>query len=289
MYICYFDESGFSGSAFDPEQPVCVVAGVLANDYNMSKSVREFEQLIATIRDEQDLAPLPDPRELKGKALYRGDEDWDGVDGATRHLVYAGIIDWLTKRTHRVLYSAIDSEKFLEERDGDNEFATVFSSPYVAAAYQACLTVERRHKGKKKNKGKTLFIFDEQDDGGRHLQDLCADPLEWTCDYCNTKAEDPITQMVDTPLFARSHMSPFIQIADLMAYVLRRYLMLKDFNDDERWDGELTQAEDWVSLLQSRLINACHMYPSNSSGITDFYREVTPRHALELAGAAGLS
>ena len=66
---------------------------------------------------------------------------------------------------------------------------------------------------KEKNKGKTFVIFDEQNNFQDSLEKLVSSPIHG----------EPFEQIFDTVYFGKSQHSKMIQIADLIAGMLRYY------------------------------------------------------------------
>jgi len=58
--------------------------------------------------------------------------------------------------------------------------ATLFEAPYVAGAIHVALSVQKRNQGQKKNKGKTVLIFDEQEAFEGRVEDLIGEPPDFT-------------------------------------------------------------------------------------------------------------
>lgn len=132
MFICYGDESGYTGRRSDPRSPFLVVAGVLVNTYNMHKSQDEFEDIVQTVSDQAGI----DFAELKAKELYGGSGVWSesscGLDGRERQELFRDILLWFSQRRHKVVLSVIDNNAFFNQvEEDDNDILKELQVPYV--------------------------------------------------------------------------------------------------------------------------------------------------------------
>lgn len=172
----------------------------------------------------------------------------------------------------------IDNNRFFDLKDSGNKIADRLGFPYVAGALQIALVIQRHNQGQKKNKGKTILIFDEQRDFENTVEDLIAQPPEFTDAFYGyqPKNKGRLNQIIDTAYFVKSHYSHLIQTADTVAFVSRRYLQLTTYKMPEAYDEELKRIQKWVDMIKTRLIPRTHIYPKGSNEIFEFYRNVAP-------------
>ena len=271
MYLGYIDESGFVGHQPNAEQPVQVVACVLANVYNLHRTMDEFQGTIQFLRDRH--IPL---RESKAGDIYRGRHAWHGV-GIERHQVLTQHFQWLAARGHKLILSIIENQKFFDARNGGDPVATLFQAPYVAGAIHMALSVQKRHQAQKKNKGKTVLIFDEQQAFESRVEDLIGEPPEVTDAFYGYEGEGQrLSQILDTAFFAKSHFASLIQVADTVAFVAGAYLRLVQYGGEQAYVGELQRIIEWINVLRQHLVPASQVYPQRHSAVTDFFRNVAP-------------
>ena len=216
--------------------------------------------------------------ELKAEEIYRGRGPWATVDGNLRHEIFARYFHWLVSRKHRIVLSLIDNNHFFELKDDGDSIAQCLGFPYVAGALQLALAIQKYNQGKKKNKGKTILIFDEQTEFESMVQDLLSRPPEFTDGFYGYRSKDKIklNQIVDTAYFVKSHYSFVIQTADTVSYATRHYLQLTRYGLDESYAGELSRISGWFNMILERLIPTKHSYPNKSGDIFEFYRRVAP-------------
>jgi len=273
MYIGYVDESGYVGHARNPDQPVQAMACILPSAYNLHRTTDEFAVNLQILRDNN--IPLA---ELKAEEIYRGRGAWKRVDGDIRHKIFSRYFSWLVNRKHKIILSLIDNNRFFALKDSGNQIADYLGFPYVAGALQIALAIQRHNQGQKKNKGKTILIFDEQRDFENTVEDLIAQPPEFTDVFYGYQAKNKgrLDQIIDTAYFVKSHHSYLIQTADTVAFVSRLYLQLTVYGMQESYSRELNRIQEWFDMIRGRLIPRTHVYPNGSDDIFKFYRSAAP-------------
>ncbi len=281
MYICYADESGYTGAVLDPNQRFLVMAAILANTYNMHRTQADFGEIVEQFR----ALTGRHFREVKAEELYAGRNVWQSVAGGARHTAYEKVLLWFAQRSHHVLFSAIDTRPFFQRLDDGDTFISTLRAPYIAAALQIALVVQRRNQNHKGNKGRTLIIFDEQGEFDIHISELIAYPPPWTDEYYEYCRGDRLDQIIDTAYFVRSHHASLIQVADLVALVLRRYAALLDGGDAERYTGESDRIRSWVDIITPRLIELRHRLPPSNDALVAVYKDLCPNSLKSLRAA----
>jgi len=273
MYIGYVDESGYVGRAKNPDQPLQAMACILPSAYTIHRTTSEFADNMKILR-KNDI-PLA---ELKAEEIYRGRGAWKRVKGNIRHGIFTRYFAWLVKRKHKIILSLIDNNRFFDLKDSGNQIADRLGFSYVAGALQIALAIQKHNQGQKKNKGKTILIFDEQRDFENTVEDLIAQPPEFTDVFYGYQPRDrsKLNQIIDTDYFVKSHYSYLIQTADTVAFVSRLYLQLTDYGMQESYSGELNRIQEWFNMIRGRLIPRTHVYPRESDDIFEFYRNVVP-------------
>ena len=278
MKACYIDESGHCGKTYNPAQPVEVLVGVLTDFYGLFKTQREQDAII------KKLNALNIPiSELKASQMYRGQGPWHGIDYKTRHGIIEGILQWSVDRKCKFIISPIDGNKFFTRKAKGCRVSTSLLYPYESGAFNSILAVQRMNAGEKNNKGKTVMVFDEQSDhDGRLLQMLDSD-LTFTDGYTGyvykpkSKSNPPrLEELVDVPFFSKSHQSKAIQLADLAAFVVNKYLLLTVYGQPEKFPGELELITKWYSIIGAQRVSHTHVNPKACDELTAFYHDVRP-------------
>jgi hypothetical protein len=282
LYICYVDESGYTGTSFDKAQPYLVMVGVLANAYNMHRTESDFGDIILRFRQ----LTGKDLREVKAQSLYAGREPWKAVPATQRCEAYEAVLRWFASRRHDALVSAIDTAVFFRPTDNKQSLRTRIGVPYVAVALHIALMVQRRNQRQGGNKGKTLLIYDQQGEFDKRIAELISDPPTWTDGYYDHDRGDRLDQIIDTAYFVRSHHASLIQIADLIAFILRRYVEIHDGGSGERYSDERARIQAWVDIVKPRLIEGRLALPRSKDPLVDSYRTVCPASLREILQAS---
>ena len=265
MKLCYVDETGTDGNS-----PLVVFVGVIADVARVHRTRAEFEQLF------QDLTELPDKSisELKGSNLYYGKGRWDGVDGEVRHDAIRQLCDWLAERKHSLALAALDAKLF-----AGSDLAQLTSLDiWMCGALHVALQIQKAHQGTKKNKGASFLVFDEHKVKGDALAELLFAPPAWSDDYyARSKKQLALDQITDTAFYARSHHVGLVQVADVFAFVFRRFSEIADFGEPEGYDGELDRLTGWIEVLDHRLLARSNRWPRRTrSDLAAAYSSLAP-------------
>src|ERR1700693_2459258 len=88
--------------------------------------------------------------------------------------------------------------------------------------------------------------------------DLIAEPPAWTDSYyAKKKKQERLDQVVDVPYFADSTEVYLLQVADFIAFFLRRHAEIAAGYSKERYDQEGDKIAAWLATLK-----ACSFHPS---------------------------
>ena len=214
MYIFYADESGFSkGGKLEPNQPITVFAGVLIDRTKLFKALRIFDDILAYVNKDgaSNLTELKFSDIKQAKHPYR--VNFPKVDDKA-DLLEKIITDFQHEISFKVFYSAINDRAFFALKKSNAPFVNRLSHPYLAAAYRVISQIQSVQQKKRNNKGKTFFILDEQSKFQTSIEELVARPIHI----------DKFSEVIDTAYFGKSHYSRLLQIADLIAGIVRFHL-----------------------------------------------------------------
>ena len=246
MKICYVDETGTDG-----QSPLIVMVGVIADSQRLQRTRTEFGSAMARL----DQGPRHAIRELKSSELYKGRGPWRDVAGDDRHALIGDLCGWLCDRKHHLALAALDLQ-------AAKQSPLHGLDPWMSAALHIALQVQRRYQREKGNKGCTFLVFDEHKRQEDNLAELLFDPPSWTDEYYQRgNRAEALDQIIDSAFYARSHQVGLVQIADLFAFIFRRYSELHDYDADEAFAGETDRITEWVKLLSPRLLDRPHRWP----------------------------
>ncbi len=271
MKLCYVDETGTDGRS-----PLVVFVGVVADVARVHRTRREFEELF------RNLAKIPDRTvaELKGSNIYYGNGRWNGVDGEVRHDAIGQLCEWLSDRKHSLALAAVDGATY-----DDSDLARLTGLDiWMSGALHIALQVQKAHQGMKKKKGATFLVFDDYKVKSDALAELLFDPPAWSDDYYNRSKKQPaLDQITDTAFYARSHHVGLVQIADVFAFIFRRYSEICDYGEEEGYKGELDRVTGWIRILNDQLVDRSHRWPQRTkSELAKAYVSSCPPSFLEL-------
>ncbi|HEY5470268.1 MAG TPA: DUF3800 domain-containing protein [Bacteroidales bacterium] len=282
MYFCYVDESGHCGTKYDSNQPVEVLVGVVSDASKIHKTNREHSNFLRNLLIKHGI----EVSELKSAQIFRGRKEWSSVDSAVRKQVFTDLLRWVNERSCKLIVCPIHSEKYFELKKDNNEFATKFHYPYEAGAFNILLSLQRLKYGSHNNKGKTIVIFDEEGDHDKRLIKLLSEDLSYTDNFTQIKIPkrkkkkneiERFCQIIDIPFFSKSEHSQLIQIADLVAFVVSRYIQLKSFNIQPSFEDELEVMEGFYLGIKDSLVPAAHINPPiKGDTLASFYQEIRP-------------
>lgn len=213
MYALYADESGFSkANKYETEQPVLVVAGILIDFSKLTKAISVFDEILLEVNAKLS-RPVPELRfsEIRNKEPFR--TSLPEVEERANLLEYV-LIKFQEEIDFKIFYCAIDNETYYKYKRTEPILRNNLKHPYLCAAYKVLSQMELCQIPKKKNKGKTFVVFDEQNQFQGQIEALIQQPLHLP----------RFAQIFDSAYFGKSHYSKIIQIADLIAGTIRYFL-----------------------------------------------------------------
>lgn len=241
MYIFYTDESGFSkGNDLEKEQPVTVVAGVLIDLTKLPKAIRIFDKTLEKINQGNHEKPIT---ELKfsdirqGKGVFK--KNFPKIE-ARADLLKSVMEEFEREIAFKIFYTAILDEKFIETKKQNRHLKQELHHPYLCAAYRVLAALDKHQSAKSNNKGKTFVIFDEQNNFQDSLEKLVSMPIH----------RGAFQQIIDTVYFGKSQHSKLIQIADLIAGILRYYFWrVHTKKTDDYW---FVRIQELITLIKKK-------------------------------------
>ena len=161
---------------------------------------------------------------------------------------------------------------------GESETATERRDKWLAAGLHIALQIQKANQKTKKNKGHTFLVFDDNKQKADNLSDLLWQPPHWTDDYYDKKPRgERLDQIIDTTFSIKSHHAGLVQVADLFAFILRRYVEIEDFRAGQQWPGEKALLDGYVSTLSGCLLPRASRWPSRTkSDAAAWYNALAP-------------
>jgi hypothetical protein len=264
MKFVYCDESGTG------DEPIAVMVGIVADAYRMHLTKNDWTELLDNLSSIAGRTIV----ELHTRDFYAGNNFWRSIDGPRRSRIISEIFSWLAERKHSVVYSAVNKKLFSESRSR-GDIPDELNTPWRFIGFHLVLSVQKAHQALQKNKGHTVFVFDNEERERLRFTDVIKRPPPWSDEYyCRRKRQQALDQIVDVPHFADSQDVGLIQLADFAAFFLRRYAEIAEGLVAPRYDDERVKVETWAQALAGRSIGRAAMYPakSRSQAAELFYR-----------------
>ena len=278
MYILYADESGHCGRKFNPHQPVELIAGVITDFTKLFKTQKEQRYLTSIIKEFG-----VDISELKAQEMYGGRKGWEKISPIRRDEIFNTILEWINERQCKIFLCPIDSQKFFDLKSQKHSIAELLQYPYEAAAVNLILAAQRLKSGTKNNKGKTVIVFDEQQDHDKNIVSLFENDLSFTDGYTGYIAKprakiqpERFDQIVDIPFFSKSHLAILTQLADIVAFIASKDILLNYYQVEEKYEGEKEKFRQWSAKIKSCMVNHLNINPNGKTALEEFYKQVRP-------------
>lgn len=268
MKLVYLDESG------KEESDVSVIAGVVVDAYRVHSSRQEWLEIL------QQMAVLAEKpvAEFHMRDVYNRAEEWKDVTPENRGRAVETVLEWLVKRKHSVVFSATLKAEFQARITSGCSMASDLGSRWLTEAFHVVLSTNKEYKSLSHNKGKSLLVFDRGSGYDRKLSELLVSPPIWSDTYYNRKSKErQLGEIMDTSFFADSVHAPLIQLADTVAFILRRLAEICDAGDGERFSGERQQLENWVNTIVPHVQPTRHRYKkAGRCKCADLFWEIAP-------------
>ncbi|PKN62408.1 MAG: hypothetical protein CVU57_24280 [Deltaproteobacteria bacterium HGW-Deltaproteobacteria-15] len=237
MKFCYVDESGTG------DEPYAVMVGIVVDALRMRPTKADWDGLLRYLESVVGKSV----EEIHTRDFYAGNGPWRDIDGRQRAEIIGSVMRWLGERKHSIIFAAVDKEKFHAEFPADPRFDEV-KTVWRFLGLHLTLSIQKHFQAFEKNKGNTVIIFDNEERERTRFTDLLLSPPPWTDTYYNRgKKQDALDQIVDAPYFADSRDVPLLQVADFVAYFLRRHAELEG-GDGERYKQGRGRAGEALGL-----------------------------------------
>src|SRR5207302_5827361 len=131
-----------------------------------------------------------------------------------------------TERKHDLVYASVLKESYFAAKQA-NRLPPELFSPWRFLGFHLVLAIQKHFQNQKQPKGHTIFVFDNQERDRMRFTDLILRPPAWSDSYYGRKKDQrELDQVVDTPYFGDSRDVVLVQLADIVAFLLRRYAQL---------------------------------------------------------------
>jgi hypothetical protein len=266
--FCYIDESGTG------REPIATMVGILVDSGRMRLTKQDWIELLKIL---SDIVQRP-VKELHTADFYNGNGIWRGMDGKQRSEVISGVLEWLTVRKHHIVYSSVVKKSYYCACNA-GELPNGINTPWRYMGFHLALAIQRYGQRAEKNKGNTFLQFDNEERERLRFPDLIKTPPEWSDAYYSwDKKQRRLDQIIDVPAFQDSKEVELLQVADFLAFFLRRHAEIQEGLIGPKYNDEQYKVAEWFNKLQERSIGTAHIYPKNkrTEAHEIFFRHATP-------------
>jgi hypothetical protein len=250
--FCYLDESGTGG------EPYAIMTGIIVDSQRMHVTKSDWALLL------DELSDICGRRidEFHTRDFYRGNSPWRNLDGPERAAIITAILNWLASRRHKVSFVGVDIGLYHANHAIDPRLR-VFHSPWCYMAFHQLLVIQKALQREEKNKGNTVFIFDNENREESHVANLIVHPPEWSDPYYSRGRRQPqLDQIVDVPYFGDSRQVHLIQIADMLSYFIRRFVEIREGAVGPTYPDEEARITGWVNQIVAISLPASTRFPA---------------------------
>ena len=213
MLISYLDESGNTGKRLDdPVQPHHFVAAVLVREDRIRDMTARLDSLAR-------VAPTTSPLgEYRGSELFSGLGAWVDVPPRQRVAEYKRALTVLRDVDAVVAHASIDKPQLAARHPASRPNPHLFALRFLMEEVQRWVVRQADPLGRR-----ILQVADENDEQEQDVIDLIAQMLADGGPVRGpTETAITLDSFVDNVYFVRSERSRGIQLADLVAFILRR-------------------------------------------------------------------
>ncbi len=273
MKFCYLDESGTGG------EPFAIMTGVIVDSQRMHITKKDWLSLLKSLSDYTGRQII----EFHTRDFYSGNGSWRRIDGKMRAGIISAILRWLKERKHKISFCGIDKEKYFRDVKTTEELRDIGSLWCMLGLHQL-LIIQKQFQNESGSKGNTVFIFDEEVREKERIMNLALTPPEWTESYYKKrKRDEPLNQVIDVPYFCDSEKVGLLQVADLVSYVIRRYVEIREGNVSPRYYDEFDRIDEWMYLiLKIALPTKSRYMKAQRGGCADLFYRYAPSSLLKL-------
>ncbi|PXA04022.1 hypothetical protein DDZ13_08225 [Coraliomargarita sinensis] len=273
MKVCYCDETGIG------TEPIGVMVGIVVDSSRMHVTKEHWGGLLAELSRIVG-RPL---QELHTHQFYAGSGVWKNLDGPDRAEVISVIFEWLEARKHHVVYTAVLKGKY-EESLKAGLLPKELGSLWRFMGCHIILSMQRAYQTEPKKKGNTIFVFDNEHREMVDFIDLIKNPPAWCDTYYNKKKkQNQLDQIIDVPYFGDSKDVALIQLADFVAFFIRRYAEIKENLVPPKYTDEKEKINSWAKYISKRSIGRTSIFPKvGRCSCADYFFDHAPESIRNL-------
>jgi len=273
MKFCYIDESGTG------EEPYAIMVGIIVDSQRMHITKQDWANLLEILSKITNKGV----KEFHTRDFYKGKKIWYDIKGPMRARIITAILDWLIQRKHKISFNGIDKEYYFANYK-QNQYIKDLKSLWCMLGLHQLLILQKTFQKEKKNKGNIIVIFDSEVKEETKFGELVKNPPAWTDFYYNRdKKQKQFDQIIDVPYYGDSEDVNLIQVADLVAYILRLYIELKENKSKPSYKDEEDRLDEWMEKILNCSLPRSTRYPSSKRDIcSELFKAFSPKTLINL-------
>ena len=265
MKVCYCDESGTG------DEPIAVMVGILVDSQRMHITKQEWCDLLEVLSTMAGRKIA----ELHTRHFYAGNSVFREIDGPTRARLITRIFEWIGDRKHHVVFTSVCRDTYYKNY-ALQYIPDELNTLWRFMGFHLMLAVQKWAQREPKNKGNTIFIFDNKEREQLRFTDVILRPPSWSGEYYGlAKNQKPLDQVIDVPYFGDSEDVGLIQLADFVAFFLRRYAEIKENLVPEKYAGEANKMEGWIEMIVERSIGTSYKKIGRNNAEEQFFQNAS--------------
>jgi hypothetical protein len=248
MHFFYIDEAGCNGRDLEnPESPIFVLGSLIVSDEKWNTTNGKFSEIISEYFED-----VPENFELHAEQLLspEGDGPFAGHDREKRNNLVNQLLELIIEKSHHTAYFAIDKNSLSDNLPLDLEIKDYldFEAPYLISFDYLLSLFEWYTKDRLGKSARALIILDEKGEFESEIRQVVkyqkydvpkSRRLKWIVEFSY-----PIS----------SHSNPMVQLADLISYLVKKYLEIENGYRDEYLSEVKNIYRGFYSKIDERLI-----------------------------------
>lgn len=256
------------------------MTGILIDATKLNKAQRDLSAEFRRVAHE-----FPGTlEELKGAKLIARKGGWRQFSIDAWVSIVDSLCSFTSDKSYSIVLAAIDRQK--HRRSSMNGVPDCLQDAWLAAGLHIALQIQHKHKKTPRNKGNTFLIIDDNKKKADNFADLLWNPPTWSDDYYGgfVKKGTRLDQIINTPFTIKSQHEGLVQLADVYAAILRRYVELQEDDATESREGEREQVNLWAKQLAGSFIPKSHRWPARPKvQSAAWYNSVAPLALMDLS------
>ncbi len=276
MHFFYLDEAGCNGRDLEnPEQPIFVLSSFIVSDEKWNTTNSQFNEIISDYFEGE----VPDDFELHSEELFSPNGDGPFLDHnrSRRNNLADNLLDLIIERSHHTAYFGVDKQALIESIPVDLSIKEYldFEVPYLISFDYILSLIEWYISNRLGRTARAMIILDEKEEFESQIRSVVRHQK-----YLVPSVRR-LTRIVEFSYPISSHTNPMVQLADLVAYLTKKFLEI-EHGYREYYPSDVKNIyRDYYVKIEDRLIRkSICQYDERVSAENyyDFLRDINSKH-----------